>query len=105
SNQLLAACGLIVCTTMLIRMKRGWLALCAAIPGIFMAAITFWAGYLQIVDSYWPNKQYLLAALALLAMLLMLVVFVNTFKKWYALTKVKTVLMDKHGEEVLARVD
>lgn len=33
SNQLLAACGLIVCTTMLIRMNRGKYALCSAIPG------------------------------------------------------------------------
>src|SRR5690606_22743032 len=43
SNQLLAACGLIVCTTMLIRLNRGKYALCTAIPGVVMAIITFWA--------------------------------------------------------------
>src|SRR5690606_21384553 len=48
SNQLLAACGLIVCTTMLIRMNRGRYALCSAIAGIFMAVITLWAGYVKI---------------------------------------------------------
>ncbi|WP_240466029.1 MULTISPECIES: carbon starvation protein A [Sphingobacterium] len=58
SNQLLAACGLIVCTTMLLRMDRGRYALCTAIPGIFMAIITFWAGYEQVFNTYIPNRQY-----------------------------------------------
>ena len=43
SNQLLAACGLIVCTTMLIRLNRGKYALCSAIPGVFMAIITLYS--------------------------------------------------------------
>ncbi|MCI0921311.1 carbon starvation CstA family protein [Sphingobacterium rhinopitheci] len=100
SNQLLAACGLIVCTTMLIRMNRGKLALCAAIPGVFMAIITFWAGYEQVVNMYLPNKEYLLAALAILAMILMLIVFIGAFKKWNELMKKKTLVLDGYGEEV-----
>jgi carbon starvation protein len=68
SNQLLAACGLIVCTTMLIRMNRGKYALCSAIPGVFMAGITFCAGYIQVTAIYLPKEQYLLAALAVTAM-------------------------------------
>ena len=100
SNQLLAACGLIVCTTMLIRMNRKRYALCAAIPGIFMAIITFWAGYVQIQDIYMPNKQYLLASLAAIAMLLMGIVFVGTFMRWAALFKIKAVHTDSYGEQV-----
>ena len=105
SNQLLAACGLIVCTTMLIRIDRGKYALCAAIPGIFMAIITFWAGYEQIRYIYLPKEQYLLASLALLAMLMMLIVFVSTFKRWYRLSKMKADKVDSYGDTVKELVE
>lgn len=105
SNQLLAACGLIVCTTMLIRMNRGKLALCAAIPGVFMAIITFWAGYVQVVNMYLPHDEYLLAGLAILAMLLMLIVFIGAFRKWSELMKKKTLVVDYTGEEVKELVE
>lgn len=100
SNQLLAACGLIVCTTMLIRLNRGRYALVSAIPGVFMAVITFWAGYLQVKDIYLPNEQYLLASLAVLAMLLMLIVFVGAFRKWYDLLAMPANKTDQYGETV-----
>lgn len=105
SNQLLAACGLIVCTTMLIRMNRKRYALCAAIPGIFMAIITFWAGYVQILDIYLPNRQYLLASLAAIAMLLMGIVFIGTFVRWAKLFKIKELQTDAYGEEVKELVE
>ncbi|SJN19856.1 carbon starvation protein A [Sphingobacterium sp. JB170] len=105
SNQLLAACGLIVCTTMLIRMNRKRYALCSAIPGVFMAGITFWAGYLQITDLYVPNGQYLLASLAGIAMLLMAIVFIGTFIRWYSLFKNKELKVDIYGEKVKELVD
>ncbi len=105
SNQLLAACGLIVCTTMLIRMNRKGYALCSAIPGVFMAFITFWAGYLQIADLYIPNQQYLLATLAGIAMLLMAIVFVGTFIRWFALFKKTELKVDIYGEEVKELVE
>jgi carbon starvation protein len=100
SNQLLAACGLIVCTTMLIRMNRKKYALCSAIPGVFMAMITFWAGYEQVTKIYVPNEQYLLSFLACLAMVLMLAVFVNAFRKWYQLLNVEAVHVDYYGDTV-----
>ena len=105
SNQLLAACGLIVCTTMLIRMNRKGYALCSAIPGVFMAFITFWAGYLQITDLYIPNQQYLLATLAGIAMLLMAIVFVGTFIRWFHLFKKTDLKVDIYGEEVKELVE
>lgn len=105
SNQLLAACGLIVCTTMLLRMNRGKYALCSAIPGVFMALITFWAGYLQVVDIYLPAHDYLLAGLAIAAMLLMCIVFVAAFRKWNSLLKSKGSHVDYYGEKVKELVE
>ncbi|WP_206367030.1 carbon starvation protein A [Sphingobacterium sp. SGG-5] len=105
SNQLLAACGLIVCTTMLIRMNRRKYALCSAIPGVFMAIITFWAGYEQVMDIYLPQEQYLLAFLAVLAMVLMAAVFVNTFRRWYYLLQIKADKVDEYGETVKELVE
>ncbi|MGG7471252.1 carbon starvation CstA family protein [Chryseobacterium arthrosphaerae] len=105
SNQLLAACGLIVCTTMLIRMNRGKYAFCSAIPGVFMAIITFWAGYLQVTTIYIPKGQYLLAALAVTAMVLMLIVFIGAFRKWYQLLKITTTETDFYGEQVKELVE
>jgi carbon starvation protein len=105
SNQLLAACGLIVCTTMLIRLNRGKYALCSAIPGVFMAVITFWAGYIQVTSIYIPKGQYLLASLAVIAMLLMLVVFIGAFRKWYQLLKINKAETDFYGEQVKELVE
>ena len=100
SNQLLAACALIVCTTMLLRLNRGVYALAVAIPGIFMVGVTFWAGYLQVFEQYWPQKQYLLAVLGLLVMFLMLLVLFGTFAKWKKLFAEKCLLKDAYGEPV-----
>ena len=100
SNQLLAACALIVSTTMLLRMNRGKLCLLTAIPGVFMAAVTFWAGYLQVTGDYIPNGKYLLATLACLVMVLMIFVFVGTFRRWNELMGIKTTVKDAYGESV-----
>ncbi len=105
SNQLLAACGLIVCTTMLIRLNRGKYALCSAIPGVFMAIITFWAGYIQVTSIYIPKGQYLLASLAVVAMALMLIVFIGAFRKWYQLLKINRSEIDFYGESVKELVE
>jgi len=105
SNQLLAACGLIVCTTMLIRMNRGKYALCSAIPGVFMAGITFWAGYIQVTAIYIPKGQYLLAVLAATAMILMLIVFIGAFRKWYQLLQINRTEIDHYGEPVKELVE
>lgn len=102
SNQLLAACALIVCTTMLLRLNRGRLALTSAIPGILMAIVTFWAGYLQVFTMYIPNGQYLLAGMGLLVMALMIVVFCGAFIRWRELMNIHTTIRDEYGEEVKA---
>jgi carbon starvation protein len=101
SNQLLAACGLIVCTTMLMRMNKTRYAWVTAVPGLFMACITFWAGYLSVVDSYLPNKRYLLAGMAVVVMVLMAIVFVQALRRWAQLLRIKQTLLDGWGEKVL----
>ncbi len=105
SNQLLAACALIVCTTMLLRMNRGKYALCTAIPGLFMVLITFWAGFIQITSIYIPKGQYLLATLAIVALVLMTFVFVGAFRKWAKLMRIKTTVTDQFGDQVKERIE
>ncbi len=102
SNQLLASCGLIIGTTMLIRLNRVKYMWCTAVPGIFMAFVTVWAGYLQIFNNYIPQGKYLLATMGLVIMGLMLFVFVGAFRRWAELLAIKTTIVDEYGEEVLA---
>lgn len=73
--------------------------------GVFMAIITFWAGYLQVTTIYIPKGQYLLAALAVTAMVLMLIVFIGAFRKWYQLLKITTTETDFYGEQVKELVE
>ena len=70
-----------------------------------MAIITFWAGYIQVMDIYIPKQQYLLATLAVVAMVLMLIVFVGAFRKWYQLLQVKASHTDFYGETVKELVE
>jgi carbon starvation protein len=81
-------------------MNRRKYVLFAAIPGVFMAFITFWAGYLQVVQGYLPKGQYVLAVLAITAMSLMIIVFIGTFKKWVHLAQKKDLVKDEYGELV-----
>ena len=63
SNQLLAACALIVGTTMIMgmgKMKYSWIT---AVPGILMLPVTMTAGYYLVLSNFNQGK-YLLAALA-----------------------------------------
>ncbi|MDR2669632.1 MAG: carbon starvation protein A [Desulfovibrio sp.] len=102
SNQLLASCGLIIATCMIIRMNKAGYAWCTAVPGLFMACITLWAGYLQIFNTYLPRGDYLLAVLGLVVMGLMLIVFVGAFMRWKELLGIKSVIADEYGKSVLA---
>ncbi|MEN6485219.1 MAG: carbon starvation protein A [Syntrophobacteraceae bacterium] len=85
SNQLLATCALIVGTTMIIGMGKAKYAWVTAVPGILMIPVTMSAGYLNIVGNYWPKGLYLLVFLSVVLMILMTIVFVLAFKKWYVL--------------------
>lgn len=101
SNQLLAASALIICTTMLIRMGKAQYAWVSAIPGIFMAVITMYAGYLNIMTNFLPKEKYLLAGIAAVIMFMMVIIFATTFKRWFDLLDIKKKVVDKWGDEVL----
>ncbi|MCL4500319.1 MAG: carbon starvation protein A, partial [Deltaproteobacteria bacterium] len=100
SNQLLASSGLIICTTMIIRMNKAKYAWITAVPGVVMAFITMWAGY-ENVMNFFPKKLYLLGTLAVIIMVLMVIVFVGAFRRWAELLKVKTTVWDEAGDQVL----
>ena len=57
SNQLLASSALIIGTTMIMRMNKVKYAWITAVPGILMAFITMYAGYLNVVDNYLPKTS------------------------------------------------
>jgi len=101
SNQLLASSGLIIGTTIIIRLGKARYAWITAIPGLFMTIITMWAGYENIVYNYLPKSEYLLAALSVFIMGLMVVVFFGAFQRWYELLQVKTPVVDRYGLKVL----
>jgi carbon starvation protein len=105
SNQLLAACSLILTTSMLIRMGRIRYAWCTAVPGFFMAFITLWAGYIQVTTIYFPGNQKVLTALGTVIMLLMLIVIVNSIRRWIALLNINHPQTDTYGDRVLYLVE
>jgi len=104
SNQLLAATGLIIGTTMILRMNKAKYAWITAVPGIFMVFVTMIAGYESIVGNYLPKQLYLLTVMAIIVMALMALVIVGAIRKWYELLQVKTPVTDNYGEQVLATV-
>ncbi|MGZ3606906.1 MAG: carbon starvation CstA family protein [Syntrophales bacterium] len=104
SNQLLASSGLIIVTTMLIRLERTKYAWTTAVPGIFMAFVTVYAGYLNITENYLPKGNYVLTVLSIIIMVLMIILFIVTFKRWYELLNIRKNVIDKWGEKVRALI-
>jgi carbon starvation protein len=105
SNQLLATSALIICTTMLIRMGKARYAWVTAAPGVFMIPVTMTAGYLNVMNNYWPKGDWLKVVLSVTLMILMALVFIEAFRKWFQLLQVKSLMKDKYGELVLADVE
>ncbi len=101
SNQLLASSALIIGTTMIIRMGKVRYAWITAIPGILMALVTMYAGYLNIVTNFLPKQKYLLASLSSIIMVLMAILFVTAFRRWYELLQVRVPVTDQYGDLVL----
>jgi carbon starvation protein len=101
SNQLLASSALIIVTTMLIRIGKAKYLWVTAVPGIFLAFITMYAGYLNITNVFLPKKLYLLASIAAIVMSMMAIVFVASFKRWFELLRITERVQDVWGESVL----
>jgi carbon starvation protein len=101
SNQLLATCGLIIATTMLIRLGKARYAWVSGVPGLFMIPVTMSAGYLNIKNNYLPKGDWLKVSLSVTLMFLMAFVFIEAFYKWYELLQVRGTVKDAYGDPVL----
>jgi carbon starvation protein len=101
SNQLLASSALIICTAMIIRMNKAKYAWITAVPGIALACITMWAGYIQITQMYIPQGRVLLAALGCIILCLMVIVLIGSIKRWIELLQIRITTVDAHGDTVL----
>jgi carbon starvation protein len=105
SNQLLATCGLIVATTMLIRLGKARYAWVTGAPGLFMIPVTMSAGWLNIRNNYLPKGDWLKVSLSVTLMLLMAAVFIEAFHRWYELLQIHRPVVDHHGDRVLVDVE
>lgn len=105
SNQLLASSALIIVTTMLIRMGKAKYMWVTAVPGVFLAFITMYAGYLTITGTFLPKELYLLATLACIVMAMMIVVMIGSFKRWYELLQIKERVQDVWGDMVISPLE
>jgi carbon starvation protein len=105
ANQLLATCALIVGTTMLIRHGKLRYAWTTGVPGLFMIPVTLTAGYENIVYNYLPKGLWLLVSFSVVLMILMSIVFVEAFVKWFQLLRIKDRISDRHGELVLVETE
>jgi carbon starvation protein len=101
SNQLLASSALIICTTMLIRMGKAKYMLITAVPGVLLGFVVMYAGYLTVTKVFVPKELYLLATMASIVMVMMVIVFVACFKRWYELLQIKERVVDIWGESVI----
>ena len=63
------------------------------------------AGYLNIANNYLPKGLWLNVILSAVLMVLMTLVFLEAFWKWYELLRVQVQVKDKHGDLVLAEVE
>jgi carbon starvation protein len=100
-NQLLASSGLIICTTMLIRMGKAKYMWVTAVPGIALAFITLYADYLNITTNYIPKHDVTKVVISLVIGIMMVIIFAATIKRWIELLKIKERVTDKWGEQVI----
>jgi carbon starvation protein len=105
SNQLLAACALIIVSVMLVRLGRKKYIWITLLPGIAMAIITLWAGYINITVNYLPNNLYMLAFLCGLIMFLIVIIMVSASIKIKRLLQIRDTVTDSWGDHVLAKVE
>jgi carbon starvation protein len=101
SNQLLASSALIIVTAMLIRMGKAKYMWVTAVPGLAMAVITMYAGYLNITVVYLPKGLILLSVIAVIIMSMMVIVITACIRRWVQLLNIKERVKDKWGDMVI----
>jgi carbon starvation protein len=103
ANQLLGCVALAVATTVLInqgKVRYTWVTL---VPFVFLAVNTFYGGFLNVRDNYWPRtlsdvpavatQGYVLSICTVLLMILAVVILAAAFAKW------ASVLTNGNGRE------
>ena len=105
SNQLLASSALIICTTMLLRMGKAKYMWVTAVPGIVLGCIVMYAGYMTVTNVFIPKNLYLLATMACIVMVMMVIVFVASFRKWAELLQIKERVVDIWGDSVISPME
>jgi carbon starvation protein len=81
-NQLLGSMALAIGTTMLLRMGKAKYMWVTVLPLAFLSVTTVAAGYLNIVDSYLPQHNYLLALLSAVMILMVVAVIIDSVRNW-----------------------
>lgn len=85
ANQLLAAMGLAIGTTLIFRMGKPHYAWTTILPFTFVTITTLTAGYQNIVIYYLPTGKNLLAVLTGIMMVLVTTILVLSIRKWFEL--------------------
>jgi carbon starvation protein len=70
-----------------------------------MAFVTMYAGYLNITLNYVPNGKVLLTSLSIAIMILILIVSISAFRRWYELLQIKERVKDIWGEMVILPIE
>lgn len=85
ANQLLGTMALAIGTTFLIRHGKLKYAWTTVIPMVFLAVTTLAAGIQSILNNYIPQGHILLAVIAIIIILMVLAILIDSFIKWYRL--------------------
>jgi carbon starvation protein len=91
ANQLLAAVALAVATSAIINAGKERYAWVTFVPMVFVAVTTLTAGYLNIVDNFWPltmnpmtvMQGYVNSTLTLVMMVCAVVILIEAARRWY----------------------
>jgi len=95
ANQLLGCVALAVATTVIIGNGKARYAWVTIAPFLFLAVNTFYGGFLNIRDNYWPKAMsdvgsvstqgYILSGCTALLMVLAIIILVSAVAKWSSL--------------------
>ena len=83
ANQLLGTMALAIGTTFLIhhgKLKYIWTTV---IPMVFLAITTIAAGIQSIMDNYLPSRQIMLSMIAIIIILMVIAILIDSLLKWY----------------------
>jgi len=104
ANQLLGVVALAVATTLVINIGRAKYAWVTAVPCLFISVTTLSAGYLNIVDNFWPMavspdpsvhvQGYVNSICTVIMMTCAVVILSATARRCFAVAKGRVPLLD-----------